>query len=81
VRDIPSEGFLSKADGLPKDCAVNCEHLQTVPKGKIGSLITSLAAAKMDDVGSASCFALDIRKKKYLDDALLIRLIFKSSFW
>ena len=32
VRDIPSEVFLSTADGLPQDCAVNCDHLQTVSK-------------------------------------------------
>ncbi len=60
VRNIPSEVFLSKADGMPRDCAVNCDHLQTVLKGKIGSLITSLPAAKMADVGWAIRFALDI---------------------
>jgi mRNA interferase MazF len=60
VRDIPSEVFLSKADGMPHDCAVNCDHLQTVPKGKIGSLITVLSQSRMDDVGQAICFALDI---------------------
>ena len=47
VRDIPSEVFLSKADGVPGDCAVNCDHLQTVSKARIGSLITSLPPAKM----------------------------------
>ena len=60
VRDIPSEVFLSKADGMPRDCAVNCDHLQTVTKGKIGSLITSLPPGRMADVGRAIRFALDI---------------------
>jgi mRNA interferase MazF len=60
VRDIPSEVFLSKADGLPQDCAVNCDHLQTVSKSKIGPLITSLPIAKMIEVGRAIRFALDI---------------------
>ena len=60
VRNIPSEVFLSKMDGMPGDCAVNCDHLQTVPKGKIGSLITSLSSAKMVDAGRAIHFALDI---------------------
>jgi mRNA interferase MazF len=60
VRDIPSEVFLSKADGLPQDCAVNCDHLQTVSKSKIGPLITSLPLAKMIEVGRAIRFALDI---------------------
>ena len=60
IRDIPSEVFLSKADGMPRECAVNCDHLQTVPKGKIGPLITSLSMEKMEDVGRAICFALSI---------------------
>lgn len=60
VRNIPSEVFLCKADGMPRDCAVNCDHLQTVSKNKIGPLITSLPDAKMADVGRAIRFALDI---------------------
>ena len=60
VRNIPSEVFLSEADGMLRDCAVNCDHLQTVPKGKIGPLITSLLSEKMVDVGQAIRFALDI---------------------
>ncbi len=60
VRNIPSEVFLTKADGMLRDCAVNCDHLQTVPKGKIGPLITSLHPARMADVGQAIRFALDI---------------------
>ena len=60
VRNIPSEVFLSKVDGMPRNCAVNCDHLQTVPKVKIGPLITSLLSAKMVDVGQAIRFALDI---------------------
>lgn len=62
IRDIPSEVSLSKADGVPRECAVNCDHLQTVSKVKIGSLITSLPSMKMADVGRAMCFALNIRK-------------------
>ena len=60
IRNIPSEVFLSEADGMPRDCAVNCDHLQTVSKQKIGSLITSLPPAKMLNVGRAIRFALDI---------------------
>ncbi|MFZ2633579.1 MAG: type II toxin-antitoxin system PemK/MazF family toxin [Desulfosalsimonadaceae bacterium] len=60
VRNIPSEVFLSKADGMPQDCAVNCDHLQTVSKPKIGPLITSLTSSKMVDVGRRIRFALNI---------------------
>jgi len=60
VRDIPSEVFLSKADGMPRECAVNCDHLQSVSKGKIGTIITALPRAKLREVGQAIHFALDI---------------------
>jgi mRNA interferase MazF len=60
ARDIPSEVSLSKANGMPRDCVVNCDHVQTVSKGKIGSLITSLPPAKMADVGRAIRFAFHI---------------------
>ena len=62
VRDIPSEVFLDTADGMLKECAVNCDHLQTVSKGKIGSLITSLPPDKMAAVGQAVRFALDMQE-------------------
>ena len=60
IRNIPSEVFLTQADGMPRNCAANCDHLQTVSKGKIGSLITSLPPARIADVGRAIRFALDI---------------------
>jgi mRNA interferase MazF len=40
MREIPSEVFLSKTDDMPRDCAVNLDHLQAVSQGKIGSLIS-----------------------------------------
>lgn len=58
IRDIPSEVFLSKKEGMPKDCAVNCDHIQTVSKGKIGPRITTLSPEKMDQVRKAILFAL-----------------------
>jgi mRNA interferase MazF len=60
VRDIPSEVFLSKQDGMARDCAVNFDHIQTVSKGKIGSLITELSEDKLEKVCEAIQFALDL---------------------
>jgi mRNA interferase MazF len=60
IRNIPSEVSLSEADGMSQDCAVNCDHLQTVSKARIGSLITCLPLSKIVDVGRAIRFALDI---------------------
>jgi mRNA interferase MazF len=58
VRDIPSEVFLSPEDGLLTDCAANMDHLQTVPKHKLGSLIAYLPSEKMEAVNEAITFAL-----------------------
>jgi mRNA interferase MazF len=58
IRDIPSEVLLTKADGLPRECVVNCDHLQTVSKGKIGSLIATLSISKRTEVAEAISFAL-----------------------
>ena len=61
VRDIPSEVFLSKQDGMTKDCAINFDHIQTVSKGKVESLITTLSADKLEQVWEAIQFALDLQ--------------------
>jgi mRNA interferase MazF len=58
IRDIPSEVLSTKADGMPRDCAVNLDHVQTVSKGKIGSLITTLSASKMEQMRPSLLFAL-----------------------
>jgi mRNA interferase MazF len=60
VRDIPSEVFLTTVDGMARDCAVNLDHVQTVPKANIGSLITTLSSEKLARVGEALSFALEL---------------------
>jgi len=58
IRDIPSEVFLSSKDGMKKNCAINLDHIQTVSKGKIGSLITKLSSTRMHELHKATDFAL-----------------------
>ena len=60
VRDIPSEVFLSKQDGMTKDCAINLDHIQTVSKEKIGAFITKLSPGKLEKVRRAIQFALNL---------------------
>jgi len=60
IRDIPTEVVLFGQDGMPQDCAVNCDHIQTVAKGKIGPAITTLPPDKMEQVRHAIAFALDL---------------------
>ncbi len=58
IRDIPSEVLLTKEDGMTRNCAVNLDHIQTVSKGKIGSVITTLNSQKMLEIKWALLFAL-----------------------
>lgn len=60
IRDIPSEVLLSRADGMHSDCAINCDHIQTVSKSNIGSMITSLSKEKLSKVRDAINFALNL---------------------
>ena len=60
VRNIPSEVALSKQDGMTRACAVNCDHIQTIAKGKIGSRVTALSDDKMNRVAKAIGFALNL---------------------
>src|SRR6056297_649878 len=60
IRDIPSEVVLTPEEGLPQRCAVNCDHLQTVQKSRMGPVVTMLTRSKMQEVARAIGFALDL---------------------
>jgi len=60
IRDIPSEICLSHDDGVPQECAINCDHIQTVSKSKLGALITVLKPQKMEEVRQSIMFALNL---------------------
>ena len=60
IRDIPTEVLLTRQDGMPEECAINLDHVQTVSKGKIGALITTLGEEKMKSLRHALLFALDL---------------------
>jgi mRNA interferase MazF len=58
IRGIPSEVVLGVEDGLPKECAVNLDHVQTVARGRLGALVTTLSARRLGEVRTALLFAL-----------------------
>ena len=60
IRDIPSEVVLTSEDGMKKNCAINCDHIQTVAKNKIGSTKTTLTQDKLRQLSKAIWFALDL---------------------
>lgn len=61
IRNIPSEVYLTTEDGLLIECAANLDNIQTVPKRKLGALISSLSPDRMVEVNQAIAFALGIR--------------------
>ncbi len=58
IRGIPSEVVLGVVDGLSRESAVNLDHLQAVPKTRIGAVITRLNTGRLDEVQLALLFAL-----------------------
>jgi mRNA interferase MazF len=59
VRGIPSEVPLGTDDGMPEPCAVNLDHIQTVARGRLGALVTTLSTQRMAEIREAVLFALD----------------------
>ena len=45
---------------MPRDCAINFDHILAVQKGKLGALITTLLQDKMQGVEQAVVFAFGL---------------------
>ena len=60
IRNIPSEVILTENDGMPRECAINFDHIQTVSKGNIGAYITSLSQTRLAQAKTAILFALGL---------------------
>ena len=60
IRNIPSEVILTENDGMPRECAIKFDHIQTVSKGKIGAYITSLSQTGLAQAKTAVLFALGL---------------------
>ncbi len=58
IRGIPSEVVLGASDGLSRESAINLDHLQTIPKARIGPVVAKLTASRLDEVQRALLFAL-----------------------
>jgi len=58
IREIPTEVLLTREDGLPSECAVNLDNIQTVPKSHLGTLMARLSPDRMNEVQRAITFAL-----------------------
>lgn len=57
VRENDTSVWLDEADGMREVCAVNLDLIQTVPKSRLGKVITHLSDDKMHEVLQAIKFA------------------------
>lgn len=59
-RGIRAEVRLGMADGMPKDCVVNTDLINTIPKTQLRERICALSNGKMSEVSLAVRFALSL---------------------
>lgn len=57
VRDIPTEVVLHTEDGMPRTCAINLDHVQTVARARLGAVITTVPRSRMGELRDALLFA------------------------
>ncbi|CAN5651718.1 type II toxin-antitoxin system toxin endoribonuclease MazF3 [soil metagenome] len=62
LRDRETSVWLDESDGMLKPCAVNLDYIQTVPKHKLGKIITHLSDERMAEVFEAVKFAFGFEK-------------------
>jgi len=60
VRGIPVEVGLGPADGIPRKSVANADSIMTVPKDRLVGYLTALSPEKVEAVGRAIKFALDL---------------------
>ncbi|MBC7782759.1 MAG: type II toxin-antitoxin system PemK/MazF family toxin [Burkholderiales bacterium] len=58
IRNIPTHVMLDQRHGMPTQCAIAMDRLQSVPKKSLGALITTLGDAKLIETRRALLLAL-----------------------
>ena len=53
VRGIPTEVTLTRADGMPEECALSFDNLTTVPKSLLTGRITTVPDARRSELCDA----------------------------
>ena len=58
LRGVPSEVILDIEDGMKDRCAVNLHNTVTMSQERLGSRVSGLSAARMQEVCAALRFSL-----------------------
>lgn len=60
MRNIPTEVYLDRHDGLPQKCVVNLDTITTIRKSILTQRICFLRTEKIEQINRAIKFALDL---------------------
>ena len=60
LRDNPATVELSRQDGLPQRCIVNCDNLVSVNQADLVEYVSTLSPARMERVERALLFSLGL---------------------
>jgi mRNA interferase MazF len=61
IRHRAVEVLLTTADGMPSQCVVNLDSINTIPKSCLQNRICTLSPARMTEVKAAIFEALDLK--------------------
>jgi mRNA interferase MazF len=64
VRGLPTEVPLGRAQGLSRDCVLNCDNLFTIPKSAVGGHRGALDPESLDRLREALMIALDLGERQ-----------------
>jgi len=62
IRSIPVEVKLTAADGMPRECVVNLDLINTIPKAAIVQRVCELSNVRMAEVARAIQFAIQLQR-------------------
>jgi mRNA interferase MazF len=62
IRGLPTEVLLGPAQGLVRECVVNCDNLFTIPKQAIGPRRGELDPESLEQLRTALMIALDLER-------------------
>jgi len=60
IRNIPVEVRLGPRHGVPRECVVNLDEVQTIPKDRLLRVLTALSPQTLTQVDQALRFALGL---------------------
>jgi mRNA interferase MazF len=61
IPNIPVEVRLGAADGMSRECVINLDVVNTIPKSNLAAQVTTLSPIKLADVERALRFALGMK--------------------